>query len=169
MLIEHETAPSIAWKVFKTGVFRGGPIMGDAGLNAVPQGGIGYWSDQAEWPGAIMTFEWTGPCAGAKPLKPAVDALYDDKPHRVFVPVGTTNYLVLKEIKLKPGFTWDECVKEHAFPSGFGMLNATEWLDAIRSRTKIGKQEQIRNIECSVAQLASIPKRIRIDVYQEPF
>lgn len=162
MLIEHETAPSIALKVLQTGIFRGGPILGDAGLNAVSLGGIGYWVDQARWHGAIMTFEWQGPLAGKSPLQPAPNTLYDDKPHRVFIPVGTTEFLTLKDIRLMPDFTWEECVRVQNFPCGLKVFSPAKWYNALRSRTTRYKQESIRSIESLVASLACEPRPIRI-------
>jgi len=167
MLIEHETAPSIALKIMESGLFRGGPILGDAGLNAVPPGGVGYFADQAEWNGAIMTFEWSGPCAGRCPEEPLADILYDEKPHRLFIPVGTKNYLLLKDISLMRGYSWDECITEYPFPFALDLFNFKHWGRAIRSRTAAGKRAQLDAIEAKVAALKINPKPISIGAYVE--
>lgn len=168
MRIEHETSPGIALLIMRDGLFRGGPIMGDAGLNAVPLGGLGYFSEQAENTGAIMEFSWHGPIERETPYPPRVDTLYDQKPHRVFIPVGTTRNLFLDRIRLRDGYSWADCVVQYPIPLGLNLVNPRAWYLALLSRSSGWKSEQVDAISMEVATLSTSPKPIRIGRYLEP-
>lgn len=132
LTIEHETSPAIAAKVARTQRFLAGPIMGDSGLNAfiVGHGAGPYHPEQASNCGAVMRFAWTGPVTqGSFVNGYPPNQLYDEHPHRAFLPVGTNRSLKLIEIVLVGGGTWEDAVVE---PS-FSLANLPTWLNSKRT------------------------------------
>ena len=110
LTIEHETSPAIAAQVARTKRFLAGPILGDSGLNAVivddPRGP--YHPQQAANCGAVMRFTWCGPVAtGYYTAGYPPNQLFDEYPHRAFLPVGTNMNLKLIDIKLVSGSSWE--------------------------------------------------------------
>lgn len=108
-ILIHETAPGIALLIIKSRIFQAGTIIGDSGVNAEIVGHVAgpYNPDQAAARGAILKFEWLGPVSkqefenGYPP-----DVLYDQHPHRAFIPVGSTKYLRLIDVELRIGVSW---------------------------------------------------------------
>ncbi len=126
-VIEHETSPAIAVEVARTTRFLAGPVLGDSGLNAFIVGHKAgpYHPEQPAKHGAVMRFEWTGPNGqGYFPTGYPPNRLFDQHPHRAFVPVGTNRGLRLIEIELVGGGSWEDAVVE---PS-FSFANLPLWL-----------------------------------------
>ena len=114
VILHHETSPRIALQIARTRCIRAGPILGDSGLNVIiPTHANGeYFDGQAQNRGAILIFHWNGPVSRAHFADGyPVDTLYDQHPHRGFVPVGTTNHLKLHGIQLNEGFNWEMAVE----------------------------------------------------------
>lgn len=114
----HETSPWVALEVARTGRFKAGPILGDAGLNAVmydhPKGNFN--PDQAENLGAILEFEWSGPITLESYIsRPEIDWLYDQHPHRLFLFLGSSKHLQLVGVNLKRGFGWEDLIMPPVF------------------------------------------------------
>ena len=131
-IIEHETSPSIAAKVARTKRFLAGPILGDSGMNAVIVGHPAgpYQPEQAAKRGAMMRFSWTGAVSqGSHPSGYPPNQLFDQHPHRAFLPVGPNNNLKLIEIELVDGASWEDAVVE---PS-FSLVSPSSWFSSKRS------------------------------------
>lgn len=172
MLIEHETCPEIALRVMTSQVFRGGPILNDAGLNAVPLDGDGYFTEQASDTGAILVFKWNGPVRQVKTrgyeeefVKYKANVLYDEKPHRLFIPVGTDCNLQLIDISLRKGRSWEDCTEPLPYPSTTKILNPVAWICAIGSRTRKWRARKVAEIAIAVEGLKAAPRNIRIEKY----
>ncbi len=113
IILHHETSPRIAVQIARTRCCKAGPILGDSGLNVIipTNANGGYYAGQAQNRGAILIFNWNGPVSRAHFADGyPVDTLYDQHPHRGFVPVGTTNHLKLVGIQLNKGVTWEMAV-----------------------------------------------------------
>ena len=113
LTLRHETAPAIALNVARTKRFSAGSILGDSGLNVEivghPMGP--YHPDQAEHTGAHLILEWSGPIRRSfEPHGYPPDIFFDQHPHRVFVPVGTTCHLRLTGVELDAGTSWQDSV-----------------------------------------------------------
>lgn len=130
--IEHETSPTIAAEVARVKRFLAGPIMGDSGMNAIIVGHVAgpYYPEQAANRGAVMRFAWTGPVTQGSFLNGyPPNQLFDEHPHRAFLPVGTNINLKLIEIVLVGGGSWEDAVVE---PS-FSLANLPSWLSSKRA------------------------------------
>lgn len=156
--IEHETSPSIAAEVARTKRFLAGPILGDSGMNAFIVGHQAgpYHPEQAENRGAIMRFSWTGPVTQgyfAKGYPP--NQLFDQHPHRAFVPVGTNIDLRLFDIKLVGGASWEDVVVE---PS-FSLAALPSWL---LSRRPGWRKNAVKRLQKEIAAIVAMQPLIRI-------
>lgn len=166
----HETSPWVALQVARTGQFKAGPILGDAGLNAVmenhPKGKFN--PDQAASCGAIIEFEWSGPITMDKYIsRPEIDCLYDQHPHRLFLFVGSSKHLRLVRVDLKHGYGWEAAV----VPPTFDRRRIFDW-DMWRQwgASRLNKRwvlAQARNIEKEISSL--IAKRPFIEIVKPSY
>ena len=167
--IEHETSPEIAWKILCSGVFLCSQNPGDEGLNAVGFGGSGYFDTltQARETGALLELEWSGPELPGRPEAPVIDTLYNEKPHRIFIPVGTTRHLMLTNIRLRTNRTWDEAVTKPTFPHLVVMQPCSlhSW---VQSLAPDWKERQVAQIKERVLTLDINPVPLRIHPRIEP-
>ncbi|MBD8051104.1 hypothetical protein [Limnohabitans radicicola] len=130
--IEHETSPAIAAEVARVKRFLAGPIKGDSGMNAFIVGHVAgpYCPDQAANCGAVMRFEWTGPVIQGSIFNGySPNQLFDEHPHRAFIPAGTNSNLKLIEIVLVRGCSWEDAIVD---PS-FSLANLCSWLSSKRA------------------------------------
>lgn len=101
----HITSLQSALSIMRTGKFR--PVKGtdsDAGLNGLQLGRLGWDEQSFTGSGAGLLFEWTGPVEIGTGSSP--DNLYDQMPHRIFIPGGTQRHLRLTGFIAAPQ-TWD--------------------------------------------------------------
>lgn len=160
--IEHETSPAIALAVLRSRRFLAGPILSDSGLNVIfdDQENIGCHSGQAVCTGALMTFNWTGPvskiyCSSGYPP----NVLYDQRPHRGFVPVGTTNFLTLVNIELIGEASWQEAVVRPKFIFG---SSPRLWVYWLKSHSESWRLNEMKKIQTEIEALRRSPVSICI-------
>lgn len=101
--------------------------------------------------GVWMIFAWDGPVDTGADFQPNV--AYDQRPHRYFIPVGTTEHLTLKNCILENGHCWSEAIGQ---PSGM--------LDCITAKISKSawKKSQLEKIKSEIAALRQMPKAIRV-------
>ncbi|CAG9183950.1 hypothetical protein [Cupriavidus pampae] len=154
----HETSPAVALRILRTLQFVAGPILGDAGLSGALPGST--YGEQAILRGAVLHFEWTGPVSAASSGRHEPYLLYDERPHRLFVFVGTQRYLQLRGVTLADGLTWADAVAGPARPNGVAWLNPRAWRDwlfPVQARTR-----QARMVGEEVARRLAETPTIRI-------
>ena len=145
-ILHHETAPDTALRIARSKRCMAGPILSDSGLNVEirdhAQGAFNR--DQAATKGAVMVFQWDDPiCDLSLPHGYPPNILYDQHPHRGFVPVGTTQHLKLIDIKLNTGSSWAMAVTRPAPHASAHLVDwALSWLPGWEAREaqKIGKE-----------------------------
>ncbi|WP_199028876.1 hypothetical protein [Ralstonia sp. ASV6] len=158
MRIYHETLPAIAIHIARTKQFICGEIAGDAGLNCYIEGSLPNLSvySQAEKKGALITFEWTGPISSdGYWMFGDPDTLYDQRPHRGFVPVDTTQHLKLVGIELLYGQTFADLVHRPNLPSGTDVLKPWIWWEWAQSRRSAWVKAQAQQLESTIAALVA--------------
>lgn len=102
----HITSLEAAISILRSGTFH--PVQGmqsDAGLN-------GFECDRPRWTnqyfggeGAALHLEWSGPVQVGDGYTPNI--LFDQMPHRLFVPAGTDKHLHLTGLAVEPE-AWGE-------------------------------------------------------------
>ncbi|RQH04350.1 hypothetical protein [Paraburkholderia dinghuensis] len=156
--LTHETSPAIARSIIETRVFIGGPILGDAGMNACIEG-VAYNADQAERRGALIEFEWSGPIQSAPAdgrHEPGV--LYDERPHRAFIFVCTREHLRVTGVRFRNGISWRHAVRVPPRPAGSGLWSAAAWLAWARASAPRWLDRQAEDLERAIQErLASEP------------
>ncbi|MEK6352129.1 hypothetical protein [Burkholderia sola] len=156
--LTHETAPYIARDIVESGSFIGGPILGDAGMNAYIDGGL-YNRDQAERTGATLEFEWTGPVSAA-PARGVhePDVLYDERPHRAFIFVCTRKHLRVTGVRFHSGLSWRDAVYVPSRPTAAASLSPAAWLAWARTWQPGWLDNQAAELESAMlARLATKP------------
>lgn len=166
----HETSPSVALKVARSGQFMAGPILGDAGLNAVmanhPKGNFN--PGQAENRGATLEFEWSGPITMDNyKSRPEIDYLYDQHPHRLFLFLGSRKHLQLVGVNLKQGYGWEEVIAPPTFNVGrfFDRDMWREWLASYNKKRWVF--EETKKIEREIKSIVAIKPSIEIAKHPE--
>ncbi|MBW5286534.1 hypothetical protein [Burkholderia gladioli] len=124
--LTHETTPYVARAIIESGEFVAGPILGDGGMNACIEG-VSYHPDQAELAGAFLDFEWTGPIESGARGEHEPNILYDERPHRAFVFVCTSNYLHLTGVRFRAGLSWRHAVRVPSRPAGTELFSLPAW------------------------------------------
>ena len=164
----HVTSPRTALKTIRSGKFRAGPILGDAGLNCYidphPNGNYGY--NHYAQNGAVLEFDWVGPVSSAPyTLHPPMDVPIDQHPHRAFLMVGTgqgitgaPNCLRLVSVRLMPGRTWAEAEDEPTLDV-FNPATWGPWLSKVKGEWKQKKHAQV---QMEVAQRLVFPVSVEI-------
>ncbi|RDE07567.1 hypothetical protein [Pelagibacterium lacus] len=102
----HITSLDSALSILRSGHFH--PVRGtlaDAGLNGLQSGRIGWNEQYFTGIGVRLFFEWSGPVEIGPGSAPNV--LFDQMPHRVFVPAGTEQYLRLTGFRAA-ALTWQQ-------------------------------------------------------------
>lgn len=159
----HITSPRTALKTIRSGTFRAGPILGDAGLNAYmePHPNGSYGSNHHEQDGAILEFEWTGPIS-TQPYGnyPPMDVLMDQHPHRAFLFVGTgqgiggtPKHLHLVGVTLKQGHSWAEAVNKPQIK----LDQPATWLGGAANCFGSWEKKAIAEVSSEVAQRLATP------------
>jgi len=103
---KHITSLESALSIMRSERYR--PVRGtasDAGLNGLQLGRIGWDKQYFTGTGARLYFEWSGPVEFGPGSAPNV--LFDQMPHRVFVPTGTDRHLRLTGFKAAPE-AWEQ-------------------------------------------------------------
>ena len=156
--IYHETSPWIAIHIARTQQFMGGAISGDAGLNCYIEGSLpdlGTHS-QAEQRGALITFEWSGPVSTERyGIFGEPDTLYDQRPHRGFIPIDSTRHLTLVDIELLYGGTFADLIERPIFPRGSSLLKLSAWADWLASKREGWLYAEAKRLQVQVAVLAA--------------
>jgi len=156
--IYHETSPWIAIHVARTGQFMGGAISGDAGLNCYIEGSLPDLSlySQAEQKGALITFEWSGPVSTERyGVFGEPDTLYDQRPHRGFIPVDSTKHLKLVGIDLLHGGVFADLIERPAFPRGSSLFKLSAWAEWIASKREGWLYAESNRLQVQAAVLAA--------------
>lgn len=149
LVVTHETSPRIAVDVVRNRRFVGGPISGDAGLNCFIEG-VEYNPDQASNSGAFITFEWVGERQEVGKFEdPAYkpNVLYDQRPHRAFIPVGTTDHLRLIDLTFAEDSAWSKLVNAPALPNSqefFSVRAWAKWLAGFRGNWAATEAARVR-------------------------
>lgn len=102
----HITSLDSALSILRSKSFH--PVRGtlaDAGLNGLQSGRIGWNEQYFTGIGVRLFFEWSGRVAIGPGSAPNI--LFDQMPHRVFVPAGTDKYLRLTGFTAAPA-TWQQ-------------------------------------------------------------
>ena len=156
--IYHETSPWIAIHIARTQQFMGGAISGDAGLNCYIEGSLPDLNifSQAEQKGALMTFEWSGPVS-TEPygVFGEPDTLYDQRPHRGFIPVDSTKHLKLVGIELLRGGMFSDLIERPPVPRGFSLFKLSAWAEWLASKQEGWLDAESKRLELQVSMLAA--------------
>ncbi|MAN76217.1 MAG: hypothetical protein CML24_03205 [Rhizobiales bacterium] len=102
----HITSLESALSILRSGRFH--PVRGtqaDAGLNGLQLGRVGWNEQYFTGIGVRLFFQWSGPVEIGPGTTPNV--LFDQMPHRVFVPAGTDQDLRLTGFKAA-ATTWEQ-------------------------------------------------------------
>lgn len=150
----HITSPDRALAILRTGKYAGETIQSDNGLNTylLHNNKIAQpTNSNLDARGVRMIFIWNGQVQTGTAFQPNV--AYDLRPHRIFIPVGTTQDLTLKDCILEEGHSWSEAIGQ---PSGM--------LDSIKAKISKSAWEtcQLEKIESEIAALRQNPKAISI-------
>jgi len=102
--------------------------------------------------GAKLIFEWSGPSDSrclADGYPP--DILYDQFPHRAFVPVGTRSHLYLIGLELLDGFSWEIAVRKPKFK----LIKPQTWKLWLQSKHHQWLEREVARIEDEVANIVT--------------
>jgi hypothetical protein len=102
----HITSLESALSILRSGQFH--PVWGtpaDAGLNGLQLGRVGWNEQYFTGTGVRLFFQWSGPVEIGPGSTPNV--LFDQMPHRVFVPIETREHLRLTGFTAAP-LTWQQ-------------------------------------------------------------
>ncbi|MGE0983807.1 GNAT family N-acetyltransferase [Ralstonia pseudosolanacearum] len=123
----HETSPLAALQILRSRKFVVAGMYRDAVLNGELPGET--LAEQAAATGAVLTFEWSGPVNNQRPDFYDPNVLYDERPNRVHVFVGTDRHLRLTDIALREGATWTEALTRTTRPTGAAWRDPQAWRD----------------------------------------
>ncbi|WP_215845070.1 hypothetical protein [Candidatus Pantoea bituminis] len=148
--LKHITSPWTALDIIRTLSIIAGPSLSDSGLNVFIENHPGgpYMSNILNQSGAKLIFEWSGPSKRstlADGYPP--DILYDQFPHRAFIPVGTRSHLYLIGLELMDGVSWEVAVSKPKFK----LTRPQSWKLWLQSKHHQWLEREVARIEDEVA------------------
>ncbi|WP_437889547.1 hypothetical protein [Phytobacter sp. V91] len=118
-----------------------------------------YWQGQARGAGARLIFEWTGPIKNSlEPYGYPPDILYDQHPHRGFIPVGSQSHLYLVGLELTDGASWQTVIPKPEFK----LTRPNGWKSWLLSKHPQWLEDEVSRIEKEVADIIKSRALVKI-------
>ena len=162
MKLLHETSPGRALDILNSGVYLASQLPGDQGLNAVFTDGVVAVDPDAQSreKGAFLDMEWSGPEEKGMPEQYVANTLYREE-NRLFIPWGTTQHLVLKNISFRNGYGWAKAITKPAFPALF-FLKPCDLRAWAQSLAPDWFEQQVALLEARVQNLEINPLPLKV-------